>query len=84
MQRLINCQKATLLLEQQADQSLPEAVRTSLVQHLRYCAHCQHYAAQTVLIAAWAKAAAAARVGATATLSAAAKERMRARLLAAS
>jgi hypothetical protein len=82
MLRLINCQNATLLLEQQADQALAREQRVRLWLHLRYCPHCTRYARQTVLIAEWAKAAATARANADATLPEAAKQRLRERLAA--
>ena len=83
MLRLINCQNATLLLEQQAGQDLAREQRVNLWLHLRYCPHCNRYAKQTVLIAEWAKASAAARATAAPSLSEAAKQRMRERLAAA-
>ena len=72
-----------MLLEQQADQPVPRELRTSLWLHLRYCPYCNRYAKQTVLIAEWAQASAAARATTGPFLSAAAKERMRERLAAA-
>jgi hypothetical protein len=83
MLRLINCQHATLLLEQQADHALVREQRVNLWLHLRYCPYCNRYAKQTVLIAEWAHASAAARATAGPVLSDAAKERMRERLAAA-
>ena len=83
MLRLLNCQNATLLLEQQADQALAREQRVHLWLHLRYCPHCNRYAKQTVLIAEWAKAAATARTSTAPPLSEAAKQRMRERLAAA-
>jgi hypothetical protein len=83
MLRLINCQNATLLLEQQADQDLAREQRVSLWLHMRYCPLCNRYAKQTVLIAEWAKASATARTHTGASLSEAAKQRMRERLAAA-
>jgi hypothetical protein len=83
MLRLINCQNATILLEQQADQALAREQRVNLWLHLRYCPYCNRYAKQTVLIAELARASATARAGSEVTLSAAAKERMRERLAAA-
>lgn len=83
MLRLITCQNATMLLEQRADQALPKLFRASLWLHLRYCAYCNRYARQTVQIAEWARASAAARAGVVPGLSNAAKERMRERLSAA-
>ncbi|MDB5267750.1 MAG: hypothetical protein JWP58_790 [Hymenobacter sp.] len=80
MLRLINCQRATLLLEQQADQDLAREQRVNLWLHLRYCPYCNRYAKQTVLIAEWARTSAAARAQAGPVLSEAAKERMRERL----
>jgi hypothetical protein len=82
MLRLINCQNATLLLEQQVDQHLVREQRVHLWLHLRYCPHCNRYAKQTVLIAEWAKASATARMNTGASLSEAAKQRMRERLAA--
>ena len=83
MLRLITCQQATLLLEQQADAAAPRGQRAALGLHLRYCPYCDRYATQTVLIAQWARAAAAGRAAAPVALSAQAKERMRQRLAAA-
>ena len=83
MLRLINCQNATLLLEQQADQDLAREQRVNLWLHLRYCPHCNRYAKQTVLIAEWAKASATSGANSGAALSEEAKQRMRARLAAA-
>ncbi|MBF9219749.1 anti-sigma factor family protein [Hymenobacter ruricola] len=83
MLRIITCQNATLLLEKQADDALPTGARASLWLHLRYCPYCKRYARQTVLIAEWARSAAASRASSGAKLSAAAKERMRQRLSAA-
>ncbi|GAB3873722.1 hypothetical protein GCM10028824_25780 [Hymenobacter segetis] len=83
MLRLINCQHATMLLEQQADHALAREQRVNLWLHLRYCPYCNRYAKQTVLIAEWARASAAARAQAGPVLSEAAKERMRERLAAA-
>lgn len=82
MLRLITCQNATLLLERQSDRSLPVLARLGLRLHLHYCPYCRRYARQTVLIAAWARAAAAGRVSGGAGLSAEAKERMRRQLAA--
>jgi hypothetical protein len=82
MLRLITCQNATRLLDQQPDRALPWGPRASLWVHLRYCPYCQRYAKQTVLMAEWAKAAATAREHAGPALSAAAKQRMRERLAA--
>ena len=82
MLRLITCQNATMMLEQRADQPVPKPLRASLWLHLRYCPYCNRYAQQTVLIAEWARASAAARATAGPLLSDAAKERMRARLTA--
>ncbi|GAB3577329.1 hypothetical protein [Hymenobacter daeguensis] len=83
MLRLITCQNATLLLEQQADQPAGKSMPASLWLHLRYCPYCNRYAKQTVLIAEWARAAAASRAGSDLALSEAAKQRMRERLAAA-
>ncbi|MDO7854141.1 anti-sigma factor family protein [Hymenobacter convexus] len=80
MLRLINCQNATRLLDQQPDRALPWGTRASLWLHLRYCPYCNRYAKQTVLIAEWARVAAASRASSGPTLPEAAKERMRARL----
>ena len=83
MLRLITCQNATMLLEQQADQPVPKLLGVSLWLHLRYCPYCNRYAKQTVLIAEWARTSAAARATAGPVLSDAAKMRMRERLAAA-
>ena len=83
MLRLINCQQATLLIEQREGPALPRRERTSLWLHLHLCTNCKRYSQQTVLIAEWAKAAAATRETAGPGLSAAARERMRERLVAA-
>ena len=64
MLRLITCQNVTMMLEQQADQPLPRGLRASLWLHLRYCPYCSRYAKQTVQIAEWARASAAARAAA--------------------
>ena len=72
-----------MLIEQQADHALAREQRASLWLHLRYCPYCNRYAKQTVLIAGWARASAAARATAGPMLSETAKERMRERLAAA-
>lgn len=79
----MNCQHATLLIEQRQERAMPCRERASLWLHLRMCPLCQRYSRQTVLIAEWARASAAARSQAGPALSAAAKERMRERLVAA-
>ncbi len=71
-----------MMLEQQADQPVPRPLRASLWLHLRYCPYCNRYAKQTVQIAEWVRASAAARAAAGPFLSDAAKERMSARLAA--
>ena len=83
MIHLINCRNATLLLEQHSSQAVPKGQGASLWLHLRYCAYCRRYAKQTLLIAEWAQASAAARASSDAVLSAAAKEKMRQHLAAA-
>ena len=83
MLRIITCQNATMLVEQQADQVVPQPLRASLWLHLRYCPYCSRYAKQTALIAEWARAAGMARDTAGPVLPEAAKERMRQRLAAA-
>ncbi len=83
MLRLINCRHATLLIEQHQHPAAPRRERASLWLHLRLCPYCQRYSEQSLLIAEWARAAAVARVQAGPALSAAAKERMRAHLVAA-
>ena len=83
MLRLITCQNATMMLEQRAGQPVPQRLGASLWLHLRYCPYCNRYARQTVLIAEWARASAAARAASGPFLSEAAKERMRQRLAAA-
>jgi hypothetical protein len=83
MLRLITCQNATMLLEQQADHAAAKSMPASLWLHLRYCPYCNRYAKQTVLIAEWARTSAGARAHSDVTLSEAAKERMRERLAAA-
>ena len=82
MLRLITCQNATMLLEQQADQPVPKPLGVSLWLHLRYCSCCNRYAKQTVLIAEWARASATVRTTVGPFLSEAAKKRMRERLAA--
>jgi hypothetical protein len=82
MLRLITCQNATRLLDQRPDHALPWDSRASLWVHLRFCPYCKRYARQTVLMAEWAKAAATAREQTGPALSAAAKQRMRERLVA--
>ncbi|HEX8328619.1 MAG TPA: hypothetical protein VF629_13840 [Hymenobacter sp.] len=77
MQRLITCQSATLLLEEQADRPVAKEVRAGLLLHLQYCPYCNRYAEQTVLVADLARAAAAARETTGPALSELAKERMR-------
>ena len=71
-----------MLLEQRADQPVPQLLGASLWLHLRYCPYCNRYAKQTALIAEWARASAAARATSGPSLSDAAKERMRQRLAA--
>ena len=83
MLRLINCQHATLLIEQREDPAMPRRERASLWLHLRLCPYCKRYSEQTILIAEWARASATARTQGSLTLSASAKERMRERLVAA-
>jgi predicted anti-sigma-YlaC factor YlaD len=80
MLRLITCQNATLLLEQQTDGLVAKETRSSLWLHLRYCPYCNRYAKQSVLITQMARAAAAARATSGPALPEAAKERMRQRL----
>lgn len=80
MLRLISCQRATLLLEQQTDASLPFQERNSLWLHLRYCPLCRRYAAQTALLNQLARA--PIQLGDTpAGLSAAARQRLQAQVL---
>ena len=83
MLRLITCQHATLLIEQQQDPAPPHRERASLWLHLRLCPSCKRYAQQSIQIAAWARASAVARAQVGPALSPAAKERMRERLAAA-
>ena len=80
MFRIITCQHATLLVEQQAGQPLPRAVRISLWLHLRCCPYCSRYAQQTALIAGWVRAASDDCAAVGPALPAATKERMRRRL----
>lgn len=80
MLRLISCQRATLLIEQQADAALSPVERRSLWLHLRYCPYCTRYAQQTVLLQQLAKAAAERRAAQPASLSAEARQRLQARL----
>ncbi len=72
-----------MLLEQQADHALARAQRVNLWLHLRYCPYCNRYAKQSVLIAEWARTAAAGRAENGPALSDTAKQRMRERLAAA-
>ena len=84
MLRLITCQHATTLIEQREDAAMPRRGRASLWLHLHLCPYCKRYSQQTVLVAEWARASAAARAQAGGpVLSEAAKERMRERLVAA-
>ena len=83
MLRLITCQHATLLIEQRQDPAMPRRERVSLWLHLQLCPYCKRYSQQSIQIAEWARASAVARTQAGPALSAAAKERMRERLLAA-
>lgn len=83
MLRLINCQHATLLIEQHQDPAMPRRERASLWLHLHLCPSCKRYSKQTILIAEWARASVAARTQAGPALSAVARERMRERLVAA-
>ncbi|GAA4055449.1 hypothetical protein GCM10022409_48300 [Hymenobacter glaciei] len=83
MLRLITCQHATLLIEQHEDPTMPRRERASLWLHLHLCPNCKRYSKQSMLIADWARASAAARAQAGPALSAAAKERMREQLVAA-
>ncbi len=62
---------------------MPHRERAGLWLHLHLCLSCNRYSKQTILIANWARAAAAARETAGPALSATAKERMRERLAAA-
>ena len=63
---------------------MPRRERASLWLHLRYCPYCNRYARQTILIAEWARASAAAQLASGPFLSEDAKERMRQRLAMAS
>lgn len=72
-----------MLIEQREDPAMPRRERASLWLHLRICPYCKRYSKQTVLIAEWARASATARAAGAPTLSDAAKERMRERLVAA-
>ena len=83
MLRLINCQQATLLIEQHQDPAMPRRERASLWLHLHLCPYCKRYSRQSVLIAEWARASATARPQNGPGLSAAARERMRERLASA-
>ena len=80
MLRLISCQRATLLIEQQSDAALPLRERNSLWLHLRYCPLCARYAKQSVLLNQLARAVA---VPPTATpgLSEEARQRLQAQVL---
>lgn len=82
MLRLINCQHATLLIEQRQDSAMPRRERASLWLHLHLCPYCKRYSRQSILIAEWARASAAGRAQVGPTLSATARERMRERLVA--
>ena len=72
-----------MLIEQRQDPAMPRRERASLWLHLHLCANCTRYSQQTILIAGWACASAAARAQQGPALSAAAKERMHERLVAA-
>ena len=73
-----------MFIEQREDSAMPRRERASLWLHLRLCPYCKHYSQQTILVAGWARASAAARAQADGpALSEAAKERMRKRLVAA-
>ena len=72
-----------MLIEQRQDLAVPRRERASLWLHLRLCPYCKRYSQQTILIAEWARASVAARAQAGPALSAAAKERMHERLVAA-
>ena len=50
MLRLISCQQATLLVEQQADAPLGPADQQHLELHLHYCPYCVTYAQQSTLL----------------------------------
>jgi predicted anti-sigma-YlaC factor YlaD len=50
MLRLISCQQATLLVEQQADAALAPADQQHLELHLHYCPYCTTYAQQSTLL----------------------------------
>lgn len=77
MLRFISCQQATLLIEQQADHTLPTTDRKSLWLHLRYCPYCSRYSKQSPLLNKLAKSAADQR----AALSDEARERLQQHLL---
>ena len=74
-----------MLIEQRRDPAMPRRARASLWLHLHLCPYCKRYSQQTILVAEWARASAAARAaaGTGPVLSEAAKERMRERLTAA-
>ena len=72
-----------MLLEQRQDPAMPRRERASLWLHLHLCPYCKRYSQQTMLIAGWARASAAARAQQGPVLSPAAKERMREQLVAA-
>ena len=72
---LFNCQQATLLIERQADEPLPPVTRAQLWAHLRLCPYCRRYAFQSAYLNRLAQAAAGS-APASATLPAAARQRI--------
>ena len=60
MSALFNCNEATLLIEKRAELPLSLAERASVWAHLRMCVLCRRYARQTQVMAALARADAAA------------------------
>ncbi|WP_156175886.1 anti-sigma factor family protein [Hymenobacter terrenus] len=79
MLRLITCQQATLWVEKRTDIALPLGNRSSLWMHLSYCAKCRRYARQSAWLAHIARD--GARRAHPVVLPAAARERLRQRLL---
>ena len=77
---LFNCQQATLLIEQEADERLPVKTQAQLWAHLRLCPWCRRYNFQSHFIARQAKTAATVRVPADLVLPAAARQRLHALL----
>ena len=80
---IINCQKATRLVEERADKALPFKELAALALHLAYCPYCKRYAQQSALLGQLALFTAQSTVASTTQLPPAARVRIQQRLDAA-